>query len=139
MADDLKRYAGLSPYLSVSDGQGAIAFYKQAFGAQETERYDYEGRIGHAGLKINDCDLMLSDEFIENFDQIGTKAPKTLGGSSVTINLVVDDVDLWHDRAIKAGASSIRPPKDEFYGRQAKLRDPFGHVWGLTGPGKPAA
>ena len=66
----------------------------------------------------------------------GTRSPKTLGGTTSTINLNVDDVDAWHDRAVAAGAKSLREPKDEFYGRQAKMRDPFGHVWGLVGPKK---
>lgn len=139
MAETVQKYAGVTPYLSVSDGVAAIAFYAQAFEAKEFERYDYEGKVGHVTLTINGSHVMLSDEFIENYEYIGTKAPKTLGGTSVTIHMVVDDVDAWYDRAVKAGASPIRPPKDEFYGRQAKLRDPFGHVWGLTGPAKAAA
>ena len=136
MADEATRYAGVAPYLSVSDGAGAIAFYKQAFAAEERDRYDYEGKIGHVGLTINGCDVMLSDEFAENVALIGTLSPRTLNGTTVTINLSVDDVDVWFDRAIAAGATAIRPPMDEFYGRQGKLRDPFGHVWGITGPNK---
>jgi PhnB protein len=138
MAEDVK-HAAVAPYLSVSDGAGAIAFYAKAFGAQESERYDYDGKVGHVTLLINGGQVMLSDEFIEYVEFVGTKAPKTLGGTSVTINLTVDDVDVWFDRAIKAGAVSLRPPKDEFYGRQGKLRDPFGHVWGVVGPAKAAA
>jgi PhnB protein len=45
-------------------------------------------------------------------------------------------VDAWYDRAIAAGATDVRAPKDEFYGRMGKLRDPFGHVWSLSGPPK---
>ncbi|MHB8284510.1 MAG: VOC family protein [Caulobacteraceae bacterium] len=134
MAEDVLKHAAVAPYLSVTDGAGAIAFYIAAFGAEETERFHYEGKVGHVTLLINGGQVMLSDEFIEYADVVGTKAPKTLGGSTVTINLTVDDVDLWFDRAIKAGGVSLRPPKDEFYGRQGKLRDPFGHVWGLVGP-----
>jgi PhnB protein len=135
MSDDqATTYAKVAPYLMVDDGVAAIAFYKQAFGAQERDRYDWEGKIGHVGLTINGSDVMLSDEFPDVADIVGTKAPKTLGGTTSTINLNVDDVDAWHDRAVAAGAKSLRAPKDEFYGRQAKMRDPFGHVWGLVGP-----
>jgi PhnB protein len=139
MAENTSKHAAVAPYLSVSDGAGAIAFYVAAFGAEETERYDYEGRVGHVTLLINGAQVMLSDEFIEHYEFVGTKAPKTLGGTSVTIQLQVDDVDAWFDRAIGAGAAPVRPPRDEFYGRQGKLRDPFGHVWGITGPLKAAA
>ena len=136
MADEATKYAKVAPYLMVDDGAGAIDFYTRAFGAQERDRYEYEGKIGHVGLTINDSDVLLSDEYPDRADVIGTKSPRTLGGTTSTISLNVNDVDAWHARAVSAGASSLRAPKDEFYGRQAKLRDPFGHVWGLIGPAK---
>lgn len=57
-------------------------------------------------------------------------------GRPRSTNLSVDDVDAWYDRAVAAGATSLRPPQDEFYGRHAKLRDPFGHVWSIVGPAR---
>ena len=34
------------------------------------------------------------------------------------------------ERALKAGAKSLRPVADQFYGdRMGTLEDPFGHVW----------
>lgn len=123
----------VAPYLSVRDGDAAIAFYKTAFGAEELERFDYEGKLGHATLRINDHLLMLADEFPEMEDMTGNVAPPTLGGrTTFTINLTVDDADKWFDRAIKAGATAIRPVTDEFFGRHGKLRDPFGHVWSVV-------
>lgn len=123
----------VAPYLSVRDGAAAIAFYKTAFGAEELERFDYEGKLGHATLRINDHVLMLADEFPEMEDMTGNVAPPTLGGrTTFTINLTVDDADKWFDRAIKAGATAIRPVTDEFFGRHGKLRDPFGHVWSVV-------
>ncbi|WP_109260604.1 VOC family protein [Hyphobacterium indicum] len=123
----------VAPYLSVRDGDAAIAFYKTAFGAEELERFDYEGKLGHATLRINDHVLMLADELPEMEDMTGNVAPPTLGGrTTFTINLTVDDADKWFDRAIKAGATAIRPVTDEFFGRHGKLRDPFGHVWSVV-------
>jgi PhnB protein len=122
-----------APYLSVRDGNAAIAFYKTAFGAEELERFDYEGKLGHATLRINDHLLMLADEFPEMEDMTGNVAPPTLGGrTTFTINLTVDDADQWFDRAIAAGATALRPVTDEFFGRHGKLRDPFGHVWSVV-------
>ena len=77
---------------------------------------------------------MLSDEFPEEIT--GVRSPKSLGGTTCTVSLSVDDADAWFDRALAAGAEVIRPPKDEFYGRSGKLRDPFGHTWGIVGPVK---
>ena len=136
MADDATKYAPVAPYLMVDDGVGAIAFYKTAFGAQERDRYEFQGKIGHVGLTINGSDVMLSDEYPEFAEVTGNRSPKTLGGTTTSVNMAVDDVDAWYARAVAAGATSLREPRDEFYGRQAKLRDPFGHVWGLVGPKK---
>lgn len=123
----------VAPYLSVRDGNAAIAFYKTAFGAEELERFDYEGKLGHATLRINDHLLMLADEFPEMEDMTGNVAPPRLGGrTTFTINLTVDDADQWFDRAIAAGATALRPVTDEFFGRHGKLRDPFGHVWSVV-------
>ena len=137
MADEGLNYAKVAPYLTVDRGAEAIEFYKEAFGAEERARYDWRGKVGHVGLTINGSDVMLSDEpEAEYAEMVGTKAPKTLGGTTSTISLAVDDVDAWYGRALKAGAISLRDPRDEFYGRQAKVRDPFGHVWGFVGPTK---
>jgi len=123
----------VAPYLSVRDGSAAIEFYKAAFGAEELERYEYEGKIGHATLRINEHALMLADEFPEMEDMTGNVAPQTLGGrTTFTVNLTVDDADKWFERAVAAGATPIRPVTDEFYGRHGKLRDPFGHVWSVV-------
>jgi PhnB protein len=129
-------YSPVSPYLMVHDGAGALDFYQRALRAEVRETYPYEGKLGHATLRINGADVMLSDEFPEHIDLTGTKSPKTLGGTAVTISLAVEDVDMWFDRAIAAGATPLRRPQDEFYGRMGKLRDPFGHVWSFTGPTK---
>ncbi|CAN5336559.1 VOC family protein [soil metagenome] len=125
----------LAPYLMVNDGVAAIAWYERAFGAVQGERYDMDdGRVGHVTLAINGGTIMLSDEFPEFNAAVGTQSPVGLGGTTVTLNLTVDEVDPWFDRAVAAGAEAIRPATDEFYGRHGKLRDPFGHVWSITGP-----
>jgi PhnB protein len=137
MADEGLNYAKVSPYLIVDDGARAIDFYKHAFGAEERDRYDWHGKVGHVGLTINGSDVMLSDEpGPEYAEMVGATSPKALGGTTSTISLNVDDVDGWYSRAVEAGCRSLRDPRDEFYGRQAKVRDPFGHVWGFVGPKK---
>ena len=129
----------LSPYLMVKRGPEALDWYARAFGAEVVERYDMEdGRLGHATLSLNGGSLMLSDEFPEMADVIGTSSPETLGGTTCSLHLSVDDVDRWFDRASQAGATTLRLPSDEFFGRHGKLRDPYGHVWSIVGPSKAA-
>ncbi|MCP5432302.1 MAG: VOC family protein [Alphaproteobacteria bacterium] len=126
----------VSPYLTVSDGKGAIAFYEKAFGATETMRLPAQDgkRLMHAALTINGGLVMLSDEFSE-MGAGPTKAPKTLGGSSVTVHLHFGgpaEVDATFKRAVDAGGEGIFQPTDMFWGdRFAQVRDPFGHVWSL--------
>jgi PhnB protein len=61
---------------------------------------------------------------------MGYRGPRTLGGSSVSILLYLEEVDRVFERAVKAGARTLRPVADQFYGdRSGTLEDPFGHVW----------
>ncbi len=119
------------PYLRVHDAAAAITFYEDAFGARELFRLQEPGgRIGHAEVRIGPATLMLSDEY----PQHGIKGPRTLGGTSFSIHLHVDDVDAAFDRAVRAGATIVRPLENQFYGeRSGTVRDPFGHEWLLGG------
>jgi PhnB protein len=124
-------YHTVTPYLTVKGAAQAIEFYKRAFGAQEVERMPGpDGKsVMHAELKIGDSIVMLSDEF----PQMGTRSPQTLGGSSGYLFLYVSDVDAAFKRAVDAGAKATMPPADMFWGdRFAKVSDPFGHEWGMA-------
>ena len=47
--------------------------------------------------------------------------------------LYVPDVDAAIERALQAGASLVRPLRNEFYGdRTATVADPFGYSWQLA-------
>jgi PhnB protein len=115
------------PYLRVKDAGAAIAFYVRAFGAKEKFRLtEPSGRIGHAELLFGPMTLMLSDEYPE----AGIVGPQSLGGTSFSVHLHVDDADRAIARAIEAGATPVRPATDQFYGeRGGTVRDPFGHEW----------
>ena len=123
-------YHSLTPYLIVNDAAGAIAFYKKAFGAAELLRMPAPGgRVGHAEVRIGDSRIMLADEFPD----MGARGPKAFGGSPVSLHLYVEDVDATTRRAIAAGATELRPVKDQFYGdRLGSVTDPFGHVWHIS-------
>lgn len=122
----------VSVYLCASDAAAAIEFYREAFGAVEVLRMTADdGRVGHAELAIEGTTIMLADEYPE----LGVFSPQTLGGSPVTLHLHVADVDAVYARAVAAGASSERPPADQFHGhRNATVRDPAGHRWTLSQP-----
>jgi PhnB protein len=122
-------YHSVTPYLVVDDANGAIEFYKRAFGAQELFRLPMGGRIGHAEIKIGDSVVMLADEFPD----MGHLGPKTRGGPTSSILLYVEDVDSAFGQAVSAGATEQRPVTDQFWGdRMGTLIDPFGHQWSLA-------
>ena len=119
----------LFAYLRVDNAGKAIDFYRHAFGAKEKFRLtEPSGRIGHAELDFGGTTLMLSEEYPEH----GIVGPRTIGGTSVTIHLHVDDADELIGRAVEAGAELVRAPRDHFYGeRSGTVRDPFGHEWNI--------
>jgi PhnB protein len=112
--------------LVVRDAPRAIEFYKEAFGATELARLnDPGGNIIHAQLRIGDSPLDIAPEQGDY-----NRSPQSLGGSTVPIELYVEDVDAVAQRAIAAGAKVIFPIADQFYGdRSGRLQDPFGHMW----------
>jgi len=119
----------LFAYLHVRNAAEAIDFYGKAFGVTEKFRLtEPSGRIGHAELDFNGIILMLADEYPE-YDING---PQTIGNTSVTIHLHVDNADEAIKRAVDAGARIEREIKDQFYGeRSGCIRDPFGHRWNI--------
>jgi uncharacterized glyoxalase superfamily protein PhnB len=119
----------LFAYIHVKDAARAIDFYSKAFGVTEKFRLtEPDGRIGHAELDFGGATLMLSEEFPE----YGTQSPTTLGGTSVTLHLHVDNADETIARAVAAGATVTSPAQDQFYGeRSGAVDDPFGHRWSI--------
>jgi len=123
-------YHTVTPYLVVNDGAAAIEFYKKAFGAEVA--FCMPGPSGqgvaHAEIKIGNSMVMMGEEWPGS----GISAPGPLKGTTVAIHLYVEDVDASFKRAIDAGATSLGPVMDMFWGdRMGKATDPFGHVWSL--------
>ena len=104
--------------------------YKKALGAEERMRMQGpDGKIGHAELKIGDSIIFLTDEN----PAMGNKSPQTLGGSSGSLYLYVEDVDTAFQRAVSAGGKATMPVTDMFWGdRFGSFVDPYGHTWGLS-------
>jgi uncharacterized glyoxalase superfamily protein PhnB len=47
--------------------------------------------------------------------------------------MYVDDLEDVYSSALKAGASSIKEPADQFYGdRNAAVKDAFGNAWWIA-------
>jgi PhnB protein len=118
-----------TPRLTFRDAAKAIEFYEKAFGAKEKMRFQLESGIPHAEITIGDSTILLAEEWPEG----GRFSPETLGNSPVIMTLSVPDVDKFFAHAIEAGAKTVRPIADQFYGRrEGMLQDPFGYTWSVS-------
>lgn len=120
----------VTPQLVCAGAADAIDFYKRAFGATELMRMPTpDGKIGHAQLRIGDSVIMLTDES----PQCSAIGPKTLKGTPVSLYLYVENADAAFERAVAAGATTVMPLADMFWGdRWGYVEDPFGHVWHIA-------
>jgi PhnB protein len=114
-------YHTVTPTLNVEGAAKAIDFVKRAFGAEELMRMPGPGgKIMHAEVRIGDSIVMLSDAV-------------RLPAMPANIFLYVSDADATYEQALKAGAESMMPPTDMFWGdRYAHVKDPCGNLWGIA-------
>ena len=123
-------YPRVTPYVYIDGAKAAIDFYTSVLGAKERMTMPGpDGRVGHAELTLGDSVIMLADEYPD----MGVRGPRSVGGTPVAIHVYVEDVDATFDRAIKAGATTLRSVENKFYGdRGGEFEDPFGHRWSIA-------
>ena len=119
------------PYLSIENAEQAIEFYTQVFSVSPYMLLKMpDGRVMHCEFRVGSARFFVSEELPEHG---GTPSPKRLGATTVAIHLYVDDCDAMVKSMIDGGSSELMPPTDMFWGeRFARVRDPFGHEWGVT-------
>ena len=134
MTEQTPPMKGVIPYLNVVGAADAAELYKAAFGAIEHRRLPAEDgqRLMHCHLEINGGSLMLSDCFPES-------GYEHQPSHSFTMQLVVDDIDAWFQRAVDAGLEVMNPVALMFWGdRWGSLKDPFGVHWAMNQPAEQA-
>ncbi len=119
-----------TPYLICRNAAEAMDWYENAFSASEVIRMaDSSGKIMHAEMRIGVAPIMIADEFPD----MGYNSPQSIGGTAVSIHMLVNDVDKIFSRAIELGAREVMAVTDQFDGeRRGTLTDPFGHIWLLA-------
>ena len=121
-------YHSITPQVVVHDATKALAFYREAFGAEQTYCLPMGEKIGHAEIRIGDSRLMVMDEFPD----MDASSPKSLGGATGSFMLYVPDADAAVERAVRAGARVLQPVENQFWGdRVGTVVDPFGQKWML--------
>lgn len=93
-----------------------IDFLERAFGAVEEYRFEEDGRVVHAFIRIGEALMEMADTGEGEI------------AHPYNFYMFTDDVDAVYRRAVAAGAKAIVPPADQPFGdRIAVLDDPFGN------------
>ncbi|MCX8253627.1 hypothetical protein RHAL1_02912 [Beijerinckiaceae bacterium RH AL1] len=122
------------PCLRYADAPAAIDVLCRAFGFTRHAVYldpADETIVMHAELVRDGQMIMLGSVRGNDFERKARLVDvATAGGVTMTIYVVVDDVDALAAAAEAAGCETIMPPMDQGYGgRSYSARDPEGHVW----------
>ena len=121
-----KQYQAVTPMLAVRDIRRAVSFYTTVLGF--TVRGIMEGPQGpmHAELRLRDVTLMLSPESAEQ----QSFSANSIGRTPVTLYALVENVDDVFRRAVAAGARSVMPVADMYWGDRAGMfSDIDGNRW----------
>lgn len=112
-------FLNVTPYLTSKRAPELLEFVKQAFGAQETLRFEGLASGMHAEARIGDAMLM-----------IGGGPQYQLPEQTCALHLHVPDVDATYARALELGATLLAEPVDQPYGeRSAGVKDLAGNIW----------
>jgi PhnB protein len=119
-------HASIAPWLSVSRGAEALAYYQAAFGAQQQHYFANESGQIVAQLSVGGATFWIADD-----DEC---SPETLGGGTARMILTVDDPDAVFRRAVDAGGTIVADMYEGHGWRLGRIRDPFGHHWEIGRP-----
>jgi PhnB protein len=111
-------FHSITPGFNAVGVDKAVAFFKQAFGAEEQLLMKGpDGKVRHCEMRIGDSVFMFGE----------TTGPTP---QPMQVMLYVQDCDAVFKRAVEAGAKVKQPMADQFYGdRAGRLIDPFGNEW----------
>ncbi|MEO5893451.1 MAG: VOC family protein [Ferruginibacter sp.] len=115
----------IAPWLSVRNSAKASDFYKAAFGAIETYRFEDPGGGLVVKLSVDGAEFWVSGESVDK-EESGTEL---VGGDSVRMILTVADPEALFTRALQVGATEIFPVGEEHGWKLGRLSDPFGLHW----------
>jgi PhnB protein len=127
---DAEQRTVISLMLAVADAPAAVAWYREALGAEVV--WDLGSVVG---LSVGGAGL-----FVGQPEGNGWAVPTEVGLPTVRVEVFVADPDAFWSRAVAAGAEGHDPVRDHEapWGshRQGGFIDPFGHRW-LVGDHSP--
>lgn len=130
----------IAPWLEIPEGPRALSFYKSAFDAKETYRYDNPEGGFVVRLNANGAEFWLSydgpkaSREAANANATSSTNSKPLGGNNLRLILTVPDPDATFANAIAAGATQVNAVTEGHGWRIGRLIDPFGLHWEIGRP-----
>jgi PhnB protein len=119
----------IQPELWVEEAGRALAFYRDAFGAEVVHCVGAGDDIV-AQLAVGDAMFWVAAAAPD----AGRFSARALGGGTSRTLLVVDDPDSVLESAVTAGAVATSAVSDEHSWRLGRIVDPFGHEWEIGKP-----
>ena len=118
--------------LVYSDPETAHEFLVRVFGLGPGElTRDDKDRVFHAELQAGDGVVWLQAES----EDYKLASPLSIGASTSSVVILVDDVDAHFEHAKERGAEILYAPVDQPYGyREYSARDLEGHLWSFMKP-----
>jgi uncharacterized glyoxalase superfamily protein PhnB len=118
----------LSTGIFYRDPKAALKWLEAAFGFEASMVvFDPDENLVHSELWLGDGMIMVGGEYDGQY-----QAPGSIGGVNtqhVHVQLQ-DGIEAYYERAAQAGATTVRPLADLFYGdRSFTVADPEGHMW----------
>ena len=109
----------VQPYLHLREAHKMIPFLVAAFGAEAMGVHaSPQGVVHHATIRIGNATLEI-DEAHREFQPMPCH-----------LHVYVPDTDAVYEQALRAGATSIEPPRNGPYGdRAAGVKDAWGNSW----------
>jgi DNA-binding transcriptional MerR regulator len=100
-------------------------------GAGRIDRDD-DGRVVHAEVHAGDGVIWLHREQADDYRLL---SPRTVGATTASVAVIVDDVDGHHRHAVAHGAIVVQEPVDQPYGyRVYSVRDLEDQLWSFMRP-----
>jgi len=112
-------YHTITPYAVLPDPEATIAFIQKVMDAEVRECMKTpDGKVMHAEVRVGDSCFMVGRA-------MGERKPMPM-----MLYVYCDDCDARYEAALAAGASTVMPPQDMFYGdRHGGVRDANGNEW----------
>jgi uncharacterized glyoxalase superfamily protein PhnB len=128
--------ADVVPFLSYENPGTAGDWLVRAFGFDEVERIEEDGRVGHVTLSVGDGLIYLGHPGADYVNPLHLRERCEAAARMYTVPWVVDgvlvvadDLDAHCGRARAAGARILSEPEQTAHGRQYRAEDPEGHRW----------